>query len=210
MGSGKSGLYKGATPNSSGLSVKRYGGPVNRKDYNKAGSSSVGKVTSVVEFNDLHSMSSHGTPNSVSKNYKNGKLNSERYYDKNGDAYLDIDYTNHGNSKLHPNVPHEHSIHFDKNGNMHRDDPTIGGKKMKKEQIISYINNGREIEFRYKGKMYSLTYGRLDGKHVISFCEFYKETTEVEVAEDALLIVRDGHTVLEMMESLTEKDIWIY
>lgn len=81
---------------------------------------------------------------------------------------------------------------------------------MNKEQIISYINHGREIEFRYNGKMYSLTYGTLEGKHVISFCEFYKETTEVESAEDALKIVRDGHTVLEMLDSLTEEDIWIY
>lgn len=29
-------------------------------------------------------------------------------YDKNGRAQKDIDYTDHGNPKEHPKVPHEH------------------------------------------------------------------------------------------------------
>ena len=49
------------------------------------------------------------------------------YYDAKGNAYLDIDYSNHGNAKLHPNVPHEHRIHFDSDGKMIRDDPPDGG-----------------------------------------------------------------------------------
>ena len=38
----------------------------------------------------------------------NGKKIQERYYDENGIAKMDIDYTNHGNPKRHPNVPHRH------------------------------------------------------------------------------------------------------
>lgn len=38
----------------------------------------------------------------------NGKVLQRRYYDKNGNAELDIDYTNHGNPKAHPKVPHRH------------------------------------------------------------------------------------------------------
>ena len=38
----------------------------------------------------------------------NGKVITRRYYDKNGNADLDIDYTNHGNPKTHPKVPHRH------------------------------------------------------------------------------------------------------
>ena len=30
------------------------------------------------------------------------------FYDKNGRAQKDIDYTDHGNPKEHPQVPHEH------------------------------------------------------------------------------------------------------
>lgn len=81
---------------------------------------------------------------------------------------------------------------------------------MNKNQLIDYIEHGREIEFRFNGKMYSITYGKIDGKHVISFCEFYKDTTQVETAEDILMVSRDGVTVMEMLKSLTEKDIWIY
>ena len=81
---------------------------------------------------------------------------------------------------------------------------------MNREQLLDLINHGREIEFRFNEKMYSITYGTLNGRHVISFCEFNKETTEVETAEAALRIIRDNVSVLEMLESITEDDIWIY
>ena len=66
-----------------------------------------------------HSMPQTGTPNSATKNYKDGKLSTERYYGSDGKPYLDIDYSNHGNAKMHPHVPHEHKITF-KDGKMNR------------------------------------------------------------------------------------------
>lgn len=105
-----------------------YGGAVggtdgskNGEDYNSAGSSSVGKVDSVSVVADEHNLPTSGTPDSVTQNYKDGELHSERYYGPDGKPYLDIDYTDHGNSKMHPNVPHQHRIIFDDNGKMHRD-----------------------------------------------------------------------------------------
>ena len=83
---------------------------VNGKDYNTAGSSNVGKVDSVTTLANAHSMPESGAPNSVIKNYKDGELSSERYYGNDGKPYLDIDYTDHGNAKMHPYVPHEHKI----------------------------------------------------------------------------------------------------
>lgn len=47
-------------------------------------------------------------PNSKKTLYHNGKKIRDRYYDKNGRAQKDIDYTDHGNPKEHPKVPHEH------------------------------------------------------------------------------------------------------
>jgi len=94
---------------------------VNGVDYNVAGSSSVKDVNSVYVMADSHSIPLLGPPNSVTQNYKAGHLDSERYYDDNGNAYLDIDYTNHGNSKMHPRVPHQHKITYDSTGKMHRD-----------------------------------------------------------------------------------------
>ncbi|SJZ78853.1 hypothetical protein SAMN02745116_01427 [Pilibacter termitis] len=48
-------------------------------------------------------------PNSSMDIYdKNGNHVQRRWYDKNGDVYRDLDLTNHGNSKKHPEYPHEH------------------------------------------------------------------------------------------------------
>ncbi|MDR2832092.1 MAG: hypothetical protein LBV67_00085 [Streptococcaceae bacterium] len=32
----------------------------------------------------------------------------ERYFDSNGLAKYDMDFTNHGNPKTHPKIPHRH------------------------------------------------------------------------------------------------------
>lgn len=81
---------------------------------------------------------------------------------------------------------------------------------MTKDLLQEYVDCGREIEFKYNDKMYSITYGIIDEKEVISFCEFYKETTEIETFEELLEVSREGVTVLQMWESLTEEDVWIY
>lgn len=93
---------------------------INGKDYNSAGSSSVGRVDSVQTISNAHSKPDSSTPNSVTKSYKNGKLDSERYFGSDGKPYLDIDYSDHGNAKTHPDVPHQHTITFE-NGKMKRD-----------------------------------------------------------------------------------------
>ncbi len=43
---------------------------------------------------------------------KNGNIKIRRWYDANGNAIRDLDMTNHGNSKLHPEFPHEHKWEF--------------------------------------------------------------------------------------------------
>lgn len=100
--------------------------------YNGAGSSSVGIVKSekVVEKigDNPVKIPTTGIPNSVTIVEKNGNITAERYYDEKGDAYLDIDYTDHGNPKTHPTVPHQHEWHKDENGNLHRE----GWTKIKK------------------------------------------------------------------------------
>ena len=81
---------------------------------------------------------------------------------------------------------------------------------MNLDQLREYVSEGREIEFKFNGKKYSITYGVIDCKNVISFCEFYQETTEVETVDELIKVERDGVTVLHMLESITEEDIWIY
>lgn len=81
---------------------------------------------------------------------------------------------------------------------------------MNLDQLREYVSEGREIEFKFNGKKYSITYGVIGGKDVISFCEFYQETTEVETVDELIKVERDGVAVLHMLESITEEDIWIY
>ena len=51
--------------------------------------------------------------NCVIKTVINGEITKERYYNEKGIAYLDIHYTNHGNPKTHPKVPHIHRIVYE-------------------------------------------------------------------------------------------------
>lgn len=89
--------------------------------YNSAGSANVKVVNKVSVHHEKHYQTIlHSDPDSVNVVYKDGKLIKEDYYDSNGDIYLTIDYTNHGNAKHHPKVPHEH--HWNKkDGNFSHD-----------------------------------------------------------------------------------------
>lgn len=56
-----------------------------------------------------HKVPFNAEPNSVFDNYKDGKLESRRYYGKTGKPRLDIDLTDHGNPAKHKIVPHQHN-----------------------------------------------------------------------------------------------------
>ncbi|MDO5027586.1 MAG: hypothetical protein Q4E50_07120 [Tissierellia bacterium] len=64
------------------------------------------------------SLPTKSRPNSSKdrKDSKTGKVVQRRYYDKDGNADMDIDYTNHGNPKKHPKVPHRHNWKNGKRG----------------------------------------------------------------------------------------------
>lgn len=50
-----------------------------------------------------------GIPNSsVDIVNKNGDIVTRRWFDSNGNQFKDVDFTNHGNPKSHPEWPHEH------------------------------------------------------------------------------------------------------
>lgn len=62
-----------------------------------------------IDPKDVHSIPTKNSPNTVIQKFdKNGNLTKERYFSGDGKAYVDIDYTNHGNAKRHPKVPHIH------------------------------------------------------------------------------------------------------
>ncbi|MDP4098780.1 WXG100 family type VII secretion target [Paenibacillus sp. P96] len=63
-----------------------------------------------------------GEPNSsvdiLDKN--TGEIKTRRYYDENGRATRDVDFTNHGNPKQHPEWPHEHTFEWTEDGKFKR------------------------------------------------------------------------------------------
>lgn len=81
---------------------------------------------------------------------------------------------------------------------------------MTKLELKELINLGHEIEFTYNKKNYSITYYNDDRINFISFCEFNKETTDVSNSDELCKIRRNGVRVLEMLESLSDKDISIF
>ena len=112
---GNSGYFSGTSGSMKyKLDIQYFGAnPKAGKDFNSAGSRSVNAVTyKTVAKNKRIPMTAKS--NSVkAKLDSSGKTIQERYYDSHGKAYLDIDYTDHGNPKMHPHVPHEHHIRFE-------------------------------------------------------------------------------------------------
>ena len=89
----------------SGLYIKTFYGYVDNT-YRKGGGSANGQSSGNPE--PTNNLPIKSKPNSKLVRYCNGKKIQERYYGENGIAKMDIDYTNHGNPKRHPNVPHRH------------------------------------------------------------------------------------------------------
>ena len=82
---------------------------------------------------------------------------------------------------------------------------------MNKEELSHLIEYGHEIEFTWNNKDFSITYsGDETEKNYISFCEFYKETTEVCSVDDLCSVERYGTKVIDMLTSINDKDISIY
>lgn len=76
--------------------------------HNFCNSTLVQKVENHFSILEKSSVPKNNLPNSVTKKIVNDYVVTERYYDSEGNPYLDIDYTCHGNPKTHPVVPHIH------------------------------------------------------------------------------------------------------
>ena len=62
-----------------------------------------------------------GVPNSRFDLYKNGELDSWRWYDADGRATRNRNFNDHGNPKAHPVVPHDHIWDYSKEHPRSRD-----------------------------------------------------------------------------------------
>lgn len=77
---------------------------------------------------------------------------------------------------------------------------------MRVECIELLVSTGREIEFEYNEKRYSITYykDKKINKRMISFCEFYKMPTDVKTVNELLAIKIDGVMLEEVFSKLPD------
>ena len=78
------------------------------------------------------------------------------------------------------------------------------------EVLKKWVRTGREIEFNYKGKDYSITYYNDDRKDFISFCEAYDETVDVATVDELWNSTYKGIKLSEMLSSIPEDDVYVY
>lgn len=132
MSKGNSGHFKGTRGET--ISRNKNGSRSNfsKNTYNDADSDDVKDVNIInnLNINGHKKTPVISIPNSVTKIIDRDKIIRERYYDKNGDVYLDIDYTDHNNPKNHP-VPHQHHWIKDEIGRLHRSPAEIIKRKEK-------------------------------------------------------------------------------
>lgn len=76
--------------------------------------------------------------------------------------------------------------------------------------LKKWIRTGRELEFNYKGKDYSITYYNDDRKDFISFCEAYDETVDVATVDELWNSTYKGIKLSDMLSSIPEDDVYVY
>lgn len=81
---------------------------------------------------------------------------------------------------------------------------------MTKEQLFKWVDTGRELEFNYKGKDYSIIYFRKNRKIYISFCEFYKETLDVATVDELWNSTYKGIKLSDMLSSIPEDKVDVF
>ena len=81
---------------------------------------------------------------------------------------------------------------------------------MKRECLELLINNGREIEFTYRGNRYSITYYNDNREKYISVCKFYDNPIDVKSVDDLLKLRIGKYTLEQIFASLPDSSIDIY
>lgn len=81
---------------------------------------------------------------------------------------------------------------------------------MKRECIEELIRSGREIEFRYRGGRYSITYYNDEREKGISVCKFYGKPIDVADAEEVFGLTIGGVKLEEIFAALPDSAFDIY
>ena len=78
---------------------------------------------------------------------------------------------------------------------------------MKLETLSKYIAMGREIEFSYGGKMYSITYTFASKKQTIHFCQFNNPSKDYDTVDGFLASATIGTEYLRDVLGVIEDTV---
>ena len=81
---------------------------------------------------------------------------------------------------------------------------------MKIEEVKKILQDGEEIEFKYKNKDFSITFFEEKGKTKLSFCEFNKEPIDVDTIEEIFDITYNGEIVKDILMKTEKKNVIVY
>ena len=81
---------------------------------------------------------------------------------------------------------------------------------MKREYIEELIEAGREIEFQYRGKRYSITYYNDERGKGISVCRFFGKPADLRNADEVFQLTIGGITLERIFADLPDSAFDIY
>ncbi len=81
---------------------------------------------------------------------------------------------------------------------------------MRRECIEELVHGNREIEFKYGGSRYSITYPKIEGKKKICVTKFYGNPVYVDSADAALKTKIGGRTLEDIFSKLPDSAFDIY
>lgn len=82
---------------------------------------------------------------------------------------------------------------------------------MTKERVEEWMKSGREIEFVYKGKQYSLSpFVTGSNERWVSFCEYYQHNLDAKSVDDLWCQTYNGVKVSDILYSVPESEVDIY
>lgn len=82
---------------------------------------------------------------------------------------------------------------------------------MTREQVKIWMKTGREIEWEYKGKQYSLCpFLTANKEKWVSFCEFNEENLDAKDVDTLWNLTYKGISVKEIFESVSENSVDVF
>ena len=78
---------------------------------------------------------------------------------------------------------------------------------MTKQQLAEWAETGRELEFEYHGRKYSITYYNDGRKNYISFCEYYQEPLDVPDVKTLWGSSYNGIELSKMLSVIPEDEV---